>query len=77
MPIYEYRCEKCGELNEFLVLGKDDDLRCKKCSSKDLIKLMSAPNISSIERAPVTEQGSGGCCGTPNSCNSPGSCCAG
>ena len=46
MPIFEYRCGKCGEVNEFLVLGTQDGLACKKCGSEDLVKLMSAHNVS-------------------------------
>jgi putative FmdB family regulatory protein len=76
MPIYEYRCNKCGEVNEFLLLGKDEALSCTNCNSPDLVKLISAPNISSKSDT-ATERGSNGCCGTPNSCGTPGSCCAG
>jgi len=79
MPIYEYRCEKCGQVNEFLILGKQEQLSCKQCGGKDLTKLLSAHNTSpsstSVKR--VAEPGAGGCCGTPNSCGAPGSCCSG
>lgn len=80
MPIYEYRCKTCGELNEFLVLKKDEALTCKKCSGQDLVKLMSAPNISAANSQAsqaYSESSSDGCCGTPGSCGSPGSCCSG
>ena len=46
MPIYEYRCEKCGQVNEFLILGREESLRCKQCGSEDLTKLLSAHNTS-------------------------------
>jgi putative FmdB family regulatory protein len=41
MPIYEYECERCGEVDEFLQKISDKPLtKCKKCSGK-LHKLMS------------------------------------
>ncbi len=77
MPIYEYRCKKCGQTNEFLILKKEEPLRCKQCGSEDLTKLLSAHNTVSASSHGLNEPGSGGCCGTPNSCGSPGSCCSG
>jgi putative FmdB family regulatory protein len=77
MPIYEYRCEKCGQVNEFLVLVKQEQLSCKQCGGEDLTKLLSAHNTSSGSSPRFTEPSSGGCCGTPNSCGTPGSCCSG
>jgi len=76
MPIYEYRCEKCGEVNELLILGKQEQMSCKQCGSEDLTKLLSAHNTSNSLSQKV-EPHSGGCCGTPNSCGAPGSCCSG
>ncbi len=76
MPIYEYRCGTCGETSEFLVFGNEEGLKCKKCDGQDLKKLMSAPNISN-SGGPSFHEHSGGCCGTPNSCGNPGSCCGG
>jgi len=40
MPIYEYRCKKCGEVSEFLVLRDNDPVTCKKCGGVNLGKLM-------------------------------------
>lgn len=78
MPIYEYKCEKCGAVNEFIVLGNAEALQCKSCSSTDLIKLMSAHNTGSGSSVPdFSGMPTGGCCGTPGSCGSPGSCCGG
>ena len=65
MPIYEYRCEKCGQVNEFLILGTQNQLHCGQCGSEDLTKLMSAHNTSSGSSRKFTEPSSGGCCGTP------------
>ena len=41
MPIYEYRCRKCG--NDFEVIHKADEKEppCPKCESKDVEKNLS------------------------------------
>ncbi len=43
MPIFEYRCNKCGHITSFL---EDTDSRedhvCKKCGSKNTQKIFSA-----------------------------------
>jgi putative FmdB family regulatory protein len=75
MPIFEYRCNACNEVSEFLVLGKEELPSCGKCGSQDLVKLMSVHNAPASQRGPM-EQASGGCCGAPGSCGSPGSCCS-
>ncbi|HEY3278273.1 MAG TPA: zinc ribbon domain-containing protein [Syntrophorhabdaceae bacterium] len=77
MPIYEYRCEKCGAVHEMLLLGREEKPACKSCGSDDLTKLMSAPNISVGGDNPSFGPSSGGCCGSPGSCESPGHCCGG
>jgi putative FmdB family regulatory protein len=76
MPIYEYRCEKCGQLNEFLVLGTEDRLQCRECGGEDLTKVMSAHNTSTSSSLKPTQVGLGSCCGAPHSCGAPGSCCS-
>jgi putative FmdB family regulatory protein len=75
MPIYEYRCEKCGEVSELLVLREAETPACKGCGSEDVVKLMSAHNVSmgSSSFSAPTDCSS---CESHNSCGSPGSCCA-
>ncbi len=51
MPIYEYRCEKCGEKNSFFEkrIGKKNFFwekwfpknKCKKCRGKKLERILS------------------------------------
>ena len=40
MPIYEYKCQKCGYKFEELVLG-EKNIKCPKCKSTVLKKLVS------------------------------------
>ena len=77
MPIYEDLCGKCGQVNEFILMGKGEQLQCKSCGSGQLTKLLSAHNVSAISSRKLPEPGPGGCCGTPNSCGNPGGCCSG
>jgi len=44
MPIYEYECKKCNEKFEFFIANKNDKVRCPKCRSTKLEKLMSVCN---------------------------------
>lgn len=41
MPIYEYRCEKCGHEFEQLVLGRECP-ECPTCQSEQVCRLMSS-----------------------------------
>ena len=46
MPIYEYRCQNCGEKLEILQKHADAPLtECPKCGKEDLNKLVSAPSF--------------------------------
>ncbi|PIS16183.1 MAG: FmdB family transcriptional regulator [Candidatus Portnoybacteria bacterium CG09_land_8_20_14_0_10_44_13] len=42
MPIYEFRCKKCGKKFEQLVLKKSETVSCPKCGHKKTEKLFSA-----------------------------------
>jgi putative FmdB family regulatory protein len=76
MPIYEYKCGDCGDISEFLVFGKGEELFCKSCKSKNLAKLISAHNTTA-SNSDFGGNIPGGCCGSPGSCGNPGSCCGG
>lgn len=43
MPIYEYRCNRCKVEFSALIIrsGDESKIRCRKCSSKDLRRLLS------------------------------------
>ncbi len=43
MPIYEYRCGKCGHVSAFLErMGSRKAHACEECGSKDTEKILSA-----------------------------------
>ncbi|MEK6528350.1 MAG: zinc ribbon domain-containing protein [Nitrospirota bacterium] len=50
MPIFEYKCEDCGEEFEQLVSGKNPEVICPKCSSKNLKKKFSVFGMSGVEK---------------------------
>lgn len=47
MPIYEFKCQKCDEFFELLVMKSDDDeLKCPKCGEQSFERIMSTTNFS-------------------------------
>jgi putative FmdB family regulatory protein len=47
MPIYEYKCEKCNNEFEYLVLGGNDEVVCPECDTKKVNRVMSACSFKS------------------------------
>jgi putative FmdB family regulatory protein len=73
MPIYEYKCQDCGENSEFRIISQAQApaLTCKSCGSRKLNKLMSVPVISSGKSVTSGQT----CCGRNERCSDAGSCC--
>ncbi len=48
MPIYEFKCLKCEEFFEILVMGNDEkhELKCPKCQSEEFERIMSSTNFA-------------------------------
>ncbi len=48
MPIYEFKCQKCEEFFEILVMGgkDDDDVHCPKCQSQAFERVLSSTNYA-------------------------------
>ena len=48
MPIYEYKCLKCQEYFELLVMNKKDELelKCPKCNSTEFERIISTTNYA-------------------------------
>ena len=64
MPIYEYRCNGCG--NNFSRLQKigagADGVRCPKCKSENVERLLSS--FASTSSAPGLSSSAGPSCGS-------------
>ena len=77
MPIYEYRCKKCGAVSEFLVYGSQaEGLACTSCGDAGLEKILSAPNVHTTAASSSCQ--SLGCQTGPQCGSSPcasGGCC--
>ena len=70
MPIYEYRCNQCGEISEMLigVSSGNEILQCKHCGSTNLKKILSVSSFA------VTDSGwvpGATCCGRKERCDAP------
>jgi putative FmdB family regulatory protein len=44
MPLYDYKCIKCGHYQEVLVFNKAIKIVCEKCNSDKLEKQISRAN---------------------------------
>ena len=53
MPIYEYRCAKCGKISEFLFTRTDQVLvpKCKRCKSKEMSRVLSRVRVVRSEES--------------------------
>ncbi|MDI6689907.1 MAG: zinc ribbon domain-containing protein [Actinomycetota bacterium] len=73
MPIYEYKCKRCGVLSEILVglaQGKEE-VKCFNCGSSDLEKILWSKFMVGKSTAPDMD----GCCGQIRPCDNPKRCC--
>ncbi|MEW6034329.1 MAG: zinc ribbon domain-containing protein [Chloroflexota bacterium] len=69
MPIYEFKCQRCGNVSEFLLSGPSDGkkLACPDCGSQNLERLISAPNLLNSRANPPGTT----CCGREERCETP------
>ena len=53
MPIYEYRCEDCGRISEFLLIKTDEIFvpQCKRCKSKKMSRVLSRVKVIRSEES--------------------------
>lgn len=73
MPMYEFRCNKCGKQFEELVLSRTEAVQCPKCKKDDVTRLMSACSFKSAGSAKGSSSSSGASCAGCRSKNC-GSC---
>ena len=48
MPIFEFKCTKCEEFFEVIVMGSDNEqeIGCPKCKSKEFQRVVSTTNYA-------------------------------
>jgi putative FmdB family regulatory protein len=53
MPIFEYRCEACGKISEFLLIKTDEVFipQCKRCKSKKMTRVLSKVRVIRSEES--------------------------
>jgi putative FmdB family regulatory protein len=62
MPLYEYRCRRCGERFERLVRWNADpsEITCPRCSAAEPVRLISLP--AGVHTGGAAGLGVGGAC---------------
>ncbi len=55
MPIYEYRCEDCGRISEFLLIKSDEAFvpQCKRCKSQKMSRVISRVRVVRSEESRI------------------------
>jgi len=53
MPIYEYLCDDCGRISEFLLIKVDEIFipQCKRCKSKKMSRVLSRVRVIRSEES--------------------------
>ena len=75
MPIFEYRCARCGKVYEELIFGdRDRNVPCPACGSDKTVKIPSV--IGGITRGTSSASPCGSSCTSASACAaSGGGCC--
>lgn len=69
MPIYDYKCQDCGEISEIFLHGVENakSISCPVCGSERVEKLFSASYLLQTE----TRARGRTCCGRAERCETP------
>ena len=53
MPIYEYRCDNCGKISEFLLIKSEGTFtpQCKRCKSEKMSRVLSRVRVVRSEES--------------------------
>jgi len=53
MPIYEYRCDDCGKISEFILIKSEGNFipQCKRCKSKKMSRVLSRVRVVRSEES--------------------------
>jgi putative FmdB family regulatory protein len=69
MPIYEYQCEVCGTISEYIIgAGDNEPIQCRQCGSPKITRILSASSftVQSARSMPGRT-----CCGREERCETP------
>ncbi|HLP57176.1 MAG TPA: zinc ribbon domain-containing protein [Candidatus Deferrimicrobium sp.] len=72
MPIYEYRCNRCGEASEILLKNVNAKAVCPMCDSSDLTKLISEPGAVMAKGSASSSSDAPPMCPNRHRCGMPG-----
>lgn len=61
MPIFEFRCQKCGNEFEKIVFNQNSKIQCPGCSSSKVEKKVSAFSFKSGSKFVAASSKAGGC----------------
>jgi putative FmdB family regulatory protein len=68
MPIYDFKCTRCGTVSDIFVRDDNlDSVRCPNCGSSDIKKLFSSISLLRSNPAPKGMT----CCGREERCEGP------
>ncbi|MDD5747123.1 MAG: zinc ribbon domain-containing protein [Candidatus Omnitrophica bacterium] len=76
MPIFEYQCQDCGKISEFLVgvVQAKVTIACRACGSTKMTKKISSGFVSTGAKSKQDYCAQKGPCSTP-ACMHGGGCC--
>jgi putative FmdB family regulatory protein len=63
VPLYEYQCKSCNATFEQLVFNSDEAVKCRKCGSTDIARLLSVFAVAGTSERTSFEEGPCGSCG--------------
>lgn len=67
MPVFEYKCAKCGKISSILLKNSDESgIKCPDCGSKKLAKQMSS--FAGVVKEPASSRGGCGGCARAEGC---------
>ncbi|MGA3113018.1 MAG: zinc ribbon domain-containing protein [Syntrophobacteraceae bacterium] len=72
MPIYEFQCASCDNIEEFILTGsRQIEMKCSACGGEELHRIMSRTNYAMGQSS---SSDTAGPCATTRSCG-PGKSC--
>ena len=73
MPIYEFKCVQCGNVQEIIVKSSDAsekvEMKCSACGSETLERMLSRVSYSKISDKGASPTITSKTCGSGNTCS--------